>query len=48
VTTLQFIYPREREHEPLMLALVDVVGDVWPMPAGTRAARSEAPRAAGH
>lgn len=48
VTTLQFIYPREREHEPLILALVDVVRDVWPVPAGARAARTEAPRVAGH
>ncbi|MEP7061422.1 MAG: LysR family transcriptional regulator [Betaproteobacteria bacterium] len=32
-TTLQFLYPRVRAREPLMLALVDVVRDVWALPA---------------
>ncbi|MEO8848797.1 MAG: LysR family transcriptional regulator [Casimicrobiaceae bacterium] len=29
-TTLQFLYARERENEPLIVALIDVVHDVWP------------------
>ena len=35
-TTLQFLYPRERENEPMIVALVDVVRDVWPMVAAAR------------
>ena len=35
-TTLQFLYPRERENEPMIVALVDVVRDVWPVVAAAR------------
>jgi DNA-binding transcriptional LysR family regulator len=36
VTRLQFVYRREREHDPTIHAIRDVVGDVW-APGGTTA-----------
>jgi DNA-binding transcriptional LysR family regulator len=37
-TRLQFLYPREREHEPVIAALIDVVHDVWPPAAAAQRA----------
>lgn len=41
MTTLQFLYPRERENEPLILALIDVVRDVWPAASTPRRAAGD-------
>jgi DNA-binding transcriptional LysR family regulator len=39
-TTLQFIYPHEREHDPVIRALTDVLKDIWALRRkDTRAAR---------
>jgi hypothetical protein len=33
VTSLQFLYAREREEEPVIAALAGIVRDVWPAAA---------------
>ncbi len=41
MTTLQFLYPRARESEPLMLALIEIARDVWPAASATRQATGD-------
>jgi len=43
-TCLQFVYPKEREREPAIHALRDVVADVWRAGDGARAADGTSPR----
>ena len=43
-TRLQFVYPKEREREPAIHALSDVVADVWRTGDGSRAADRPSPR----
>ena len=38
-TTLQFIYPRERERDPVIRALVDLLNGVWNLRSGDARAR---------
>jgi DNA-binding transcriptional LysR family regulator len=42
-TTLQFIYPREREQDPVVHALRDILTDLWDRPTGKRRS-SRSPR----
>jgi hypothetical protein len=45
-TTLQFIYANDKREEPEMLALLDVIGDVWRgNPTSQNAANDPAARA---
>jgi DNA-binding transcriptional LysR family regulator len=45
-TTLQFIYLREREHDPVIHALLDVLTDVWTLGSDRKAAVQTERRAA--
>jgi DNA-binding transcriptional LysR family regulator len=43
-TTLQFVYLREREQDPVLLALVDILRDVWSLRAPSKRSRARADR----